>query len=254
VTTTTTPFKNRSRSISSLDAPKHTSCDLFSPIICNCTFYCRGQCQTTASLWQKQSASPPRHTTHCSISLDDTYPKTPTPEPPHRQTVDLAAICAEIQANLDDLARRFPKPMPTTTTMTTTPPLLQTDPPLLSPTPVYTTPIRPLQREAVDPAAIQVEIRESLDQLCPLPLTTTTLPLPNPVPPLPFPTSTEPTETKATAPPFLPMKTRIERLINNSLVRNDLFIFCSARIMIQLPFKSRCETVSRDSISSAHCR
>ncbi len=113
----------------------------------------------------------------------------------------------------------------TTTTTTTQQPVLKPDSPLPSPTPVSTS-IGPQTRETVDLQVIQAEIRasmERLDRLFPLPrLTTTTLPLQNPEPPLPFPTSTAPTEKEATATPYLPPRTRIERLLSNSLVRNDV--------------------------------
>jgi len=221
-TTTTPPVKHNSCSISSRDASNyaHTPCALLSPITCNCPFYCRGKCQTTASLRQTQSESLSHHTTPHSISLDDAPPNNPTPESPQRQPVDLAAIRAEIQANLDDLARRFPPPM----TMTTTLPSRQPDHPLPSPPSVSTTPLGPPQREVVDLAAIQAEIRtsmERLDRLFPLPLLTpTTLPLPNSEPPLPLPTPPATTDTEATATPLLPLRTRIDRLLSNAPVSN----------------------------------
>jgi len=219
-TTTTPPFQRNSCSISSIDAPKHahTSCALEGyspPFFCNCPIYCRGTCRTTAL--QSKSASLPRHTASRSLTINDDPPKKPTTESPQRQSVDLAAIRAEIQANLDDLDRRFPSP--TTTTQSQR----QPDPPLLSPT-ASMTPTGPIKHEAVDFAQIQAEIRasmERLDRLFPLTtFTTTTLPLPTSEPPLPIPTLTESTETKATVTPLLLMSTRIERMISNSPVTN----------------------------------
>jgi len=228
VTTTTPSFQRNSCSILSIDAPKHahTSCALEGyspPFFCNCSIYCRGTCRTTATLQRNQSESLPRPTSR-SIAINDAPPKNPNTKSPQRQPVDLAAIRAEIQANLDDLDRRFSPPT-TTTTTTTTQPSRQPDPPLLSPT-VSKTPTGPLKHEAVDLAAIQAEIRasmERLDRLFPLPrstTTTTTLPLRHPESPLHLPTPTKSTETEETVTPSLLMSTRIERMISNLPVRN----------------------------------
>jgi len=225
-TMTTPPFQCNLSSISSIDASHHahTSCHLegfSSPIFCKCPFFCRGTCPTAASLRRKQSASLPHLTTYRSISIDDAPPKNPNTELPQRQPVDLTAIQAEIRANLEKLNRIFPPPM--TTTMTPLP-SRQPDPPLPPPTPISMTPIRPPKHEAVDLAAIQSEIRasmERLDRLFPLPMSTMTmLPLQPPEPPLPLPTPPEPTATEAT--PSLPLRSRIERLLSNLLLSNPV--------------------------------
>jgi len=227
-TTTTPPFRRNSSSIALIDASHHahTSCDLegFSPpIFCKCPFFCRGTCPTAASLRQKQSASLPCPTTYRSISIDDAPPQ-PNTALPQRQPVDLTAIQAEIRANLAKINRIFPPPM--TTTMTTPPPLRQPDPSLSSPIPSSTKPIEPPHREPIDLAAIQDEIHASLatlDRLFPPSrFTMMTLPSQHSEPPLPIPTPPAPTETEATVTPFLPLRTRIERLLSNLLPSNPV--------------------------------
>jgi len=163
-TTTTPPFQSKLCSISSIDASnhEHTSCALEGyslPIFCNCPFYCRGTCSTQVSLRRKQSASIPRPTTSRTPSIDEVTPKNPTSEPPQRKPVDLAAIRAEIQANMDELARRFPLPKPTTTTRTTPHPESHPFAPTLSPTAAE----RP-KYEPVDLAAIRQQIRENIEE------------------------------------------------------------------------------------------
>jgi len=125
----------------------------WSPIICKCPFaFCRGTCPTAASLWKTQPAPLPRPTISCSTSLtEDAQAK----QQPTRVPVDLAAIRAQIQANMDNLDRLFPLPKPTTTMTNQTP--HQPVPNPIAPTVSLTATEIP-KREPVDLAAIQQQI------------------------------------------------------------------------------------------------